>query len=340
MIQTEAMVLKKQGCPLEYESFELRQPGEKEILIKVGACAVCRTDLHVIDGELKHPALPLVPGHELVGRVAATGEGVSRFSPGDRVAVAWLASTCGSCRFCQSSRENLCDDADFTGYTVNGGFARHAIAAEQFAFKLSSAFDSYADEDVAPLMCAGLIGWRSFKLASRGNYLAGGRRLGIYGFGAAGHLILQVASHFGWKTYAFTRDGDTSGQEFARNLGAYWSGGSSRLPEDRLDAAIIFAPAGELVPAGLKALDKGGVLVCGGIHMSDIPQFSYDLLWQERRIASVANLTREDGAEFLGLAPEISVRANISRYKLSDANKAIEDLRAGRLNGAAVLIMD
>ena len=338
MIETEAMVLKKQGCALEPVSLLLAPLKDNEILVKVGACAVCRTDLHVIDGDLPEAALPVVPGHEIVGRVAERGKAVKNFSPGDRVAVAWLAASCRSCRYCLSQRENLCDYARFTGYTHNGGFAQYAVADADFAYKLSPAFDSCSDEDIAPLMCAGLIGWRSFKAASAGDYNGRGRKLGIYGFGAAGHLILQVASYFSWQTYAFTRDTDKSAQAFARELGAFWAGGAGELPAEKLDAAIIFAPVGALVPAGLKALDKGGRLVCGGIHMSEIPAFSYDLLFQERSIMSVANLKREDAAEFLALAPEIGVKAQISKYKLTEANQAVDDLRSGRLNGAAVLL--
>lgn len=337
-MKTVAMVLNKQRTALDHQEIELPPLSETQVLIKVGACAVCRTDLHVVDGDLPDPNLPLVPGHEIVGRVVDCGKAISEFSRGDRVAVPWLARTCNNCRFCLSGRENLCDHAVFTGYTTNGGFAGHTIADAQFTFKLSAAFDSYSDEEIAPLMCAGLIGWRSFKMAAGGNYEADGRRIGIYGFGAAGHLILQVANYFGWKSFAFTRDTDKSGQKFALDLGACWSGGSTELPPDKLDAAIIFAPVGLLVPPALKALDKGGRLVCGGIYMSDIPQFAYSWLWEERSIISVANLTREDAREFLDLAPRIPVRAEITRYDLLQANEALADLRGGRLNGAAVLV--
>jgi len=337
--ENQVMILKQQHDQLLEETLTLRALQEHEILIEVGACAICRTDLHVIDGDLKHPALPLVPGHEIVGRVLALGNGVTAFEKGDRAACAWLASTCQQCRFCKSDRENLCDNARFTGYTIDGGFAKFTIADSRFAYKLSERYSSYSDEEIAPLMCAGLIGWRSFKMAARGRYAADGRKLGIYGFGAAGHLMLQVANHFGWKTYAFTRDGDESGQQFALKLGAAWAGGSNDVPPEKLDAAIIFAPVGWLIPAALKVLEKGGIVVCGGIHMSKIPELDYDLLWEERTVSSVANLTRKDANEFLELAPEIGINAKITPYRLSDVNKAIDDLREGRLNGAAVLIM-
>jgi propanol-preferring alcohol dehydrogenase len=338
-VTNQVMLLKQQRESLSPESLALRNLQGHEILIQVSACAICRTDLHVIDGDLEHPALPVVPGHEIVGRVAAIGKDVTTFHKGDRVACAWLASACQQCRFCLGEHENLCENARFTGYTTDGGFARFTIADSAFAYKLSEQFSSVSDEEIAPLMCAGLIGWRSFKMAARGQYKANGRKLGIYGFGAAGHLILQVANYFGWQTYAFTRDADKGGQEFALQIGAAWAGGSSDSPPEKMDAAIIFAPVGSLVPAALKGLEKGGIVVCGGIHMSKIPEFDYDLLWQERTLSSVANLTRKDAIEFLELAPTIGIKAKVTRYRLSDVNKAIEDLREGRLNGAAVLIM-
>ncbi len=337
---TEGMIFRKTGSELALEKIDLQEPGPHELLIQINACAVCRTDLHVVDGDLKNPKLPLVPGHEVVGRVLACGSEVeSIFKTGDRVCVPWLASCCFKCQFCKSGQENLCESPEFTGYTKNGGFAGHMISDSRFTFKLSDSFAAYKDEEVAPLLCAGLIGWRSFKFACRGNYEAGGRRLGIYGFGAAGHLVLQIASFFNWQTYAFTREGDRQGQEFAQGLGAFWAGSSKEMPPEKLDAAIIFAPVGSLVPAALQALKKGGLVVCGGIHMSDIPQFSYALLWGERSIVSVANLTRQDANEFLELAPRAEIKARISRYKLKQANEALSDLRDGRVEGAAVLCL-
>lgn len=339
MEKTEAMVLHRQREELVAEQIELAPLSDNDILIKVGACAVCRTDLHVIDGDLKHPHLPLVPGHEIVGHVAACGSAVMDFSIGDRVAVPWLGATCLECRFCKSGRENLCESPTFTGYTRNGGYADFTIADARFSYKLSQDYANYSDEQVAPLLCAGLIGWRSFKFATRGKYEADGRKLGIYGFGAAGHLIMQVANHFGWRSFVFTREGDKEGQDFSMRMGAAWAGASGDMPPEPLDASIVFAPVGLLVPIALRALDRGGILVCGGIHMSDIPQFSYDLLWQERTVCSVANLTRQDGREFLELAAKIPVKAEIRSYSLGEANEALQDLRSGKLNGAAVLVM-
>jgi propanol-preferring alcohol dehydrogenase len=299
------------------------------VLVEVKACGVCRTDLHVVDGELPDPKLPIVPGHEIVGRVAAIGEGVCAPAVGVRVGIPWLGSTCGICRYCRGGRENLCDRPLFTGYTRDGGFATHALADARYAFALPQAVD---DAGIAPWLCAGLIGWRSYRMAGEGE------RLGIYGFGAAAHLLAQVAVWQGRKIYAFTRVGDTVAQRFAQNLGAVWAGGSDEMPPQPLDAAIIFAPVGALVPAALRAVRKGGRVVCGGIHMSDIPQFPYRILWEERQIVSVANLTREDAREFLGIAPRAGLRSEVTRYPLAKANEALSDLRDGRLQGAAVLV--
>jgi propanol-preferring alcohol dehydrogenase len=302
-------------------------PGPGQIRVRVEACGICRTDLHVVDGELPNPKLPIVPGHEIVGRVEAAGEGVA-LKPGARVGVAWLGRACGHCPYCRSGRENLCDTPLFTGYTRDGGYATHTIAEADFVFPLSEDLDPI---EAAPLLCAGLIGWRSLKLAGDG------RAIGVYGFGAAGHIIAQVCRWQGRRVFAFTRAGDAAGQAFARSMGAEWAGGSDDEPPEPLDAAILFAPVGGLVPAALAALRKGGRVVCGGIHMSDIPAFPYSLLWEERSIASVANLTRADGHEFLAIAPEAKVRTTTTRYPLDKANEALDDLRHGRLEGAAAL---
>ncbi|PNG26163.1 zinc-dependent alcohol dehydrogenase family protein [Methylocella silvestris] len=323
-----AMIFEGSGRPLVLREVATPAPGAGEVLIKVQACAVCRTDLHVIDGELPRPKLPLIIGHEIAGVVTQLGAGVSRFKPGDRVGVPWLGWTCGTCKFCRSGRENLCDQARFTGYDIDGGYAQFTCADERFAFRLP---DDYTDVDAAPLLCAGLIGYRTLRLAGEG------RRLGLYGFGAAAHIVAQVARHSGWAIYAFTRSGDAAAQEFAKKCGAVWAGGSDELPPHKLDAALIFAPVGALVPAALKAVDKGGTVVCGGIHMSDIPSFPYADLWEERIIRSVANLTRRDAEEFLALAPKIPVRTVTTIYPLERANEALDDLRKGRLSGAAVL---
>jgi propanol-preferring alcohol dehydrogenase len=290
---------------------------------------VCRTDLHVVDGELPRAKLPLVPGHEIVGRIAAIGEGVVRLALGERVGVPWLGATCGVCPYCRSGRENLCDRPFFTGYTRDGGYASHAVADARYCFPLPERMD---DAEVAPLLCAGLIGWRSYRMAGEGA------ALGLYGFGAAAHILAQIASWQGRSVYAFTRPGDTDAQQFAKSLGAAWAGGSDEMPPEPLDAAIIFAPVGALVPLALKAVKKGGRVVCGGIHMSDIPSFPYSLLWEERQIASVANLTRDDAREFLSVAPRAGLRTEVTRYPLEQANEALADLREGRLQGAAVLI--
>jgi alcohol dehydrogenase, propanol-preferring len=311
------------------EALPTPQPGAHQVLLRVTACGVCRTDLHIVDGELTQPKLPLIPGHEIVGTVAALGDGVTGLKRGDRIGVPWLGFTCGRCVYCRSGRENLCDHARFTGYNIDGGYADHAVADARFCFLLPSRLDDVA---AAPLLCAGLIGYRALRLAGAAE------RLGIYGFGAAAHIVAQVARHRGQRVFAFTRDGDRAGQEFALTLGAEWAGGSSEAPPAQLDAALIFAPVGALVPAALAATAKGGTVVCAGIHMSDIPRFAYRLLWEERIIRSVANLTRQDGEEFLALAPTIPVRTTTQAYPLAQANEALDDLREGRLTGAAVLV--
>ena len=311
------------------EHMPLPQPDPRQVLLRVSACGVCRTDLHIVDGELTEPKLPLIPGHEIVGTVEAIGDGVTGLKPGERIGVPWLGFTCGECVYCRSGRENLCDRARFTGYTIDGGYADHAVADARYCFPLPPGLD---DVSAAPLLCAGLIGYRALRLAGEAE------RLGIYGFGAAAHIVAQVARHRGQRVFAFTRDGDREGQEFARSLGASWAGGSSEKPPEALDAALIFAPVGALVVAALAATNKGGTIVCAGIHMSDIPRFPYSLLWEERVIRSVANLTRQDGEEFLALAPQIPVRTVTQAYPLAQANEALADLREGRLTGAAVLV--
>jgi len=329
MAAMRAMVLEALHTLLVLRERLVPTAGAGELLIAVSACGVCRTDLHVVDGELEHPKLPLVPGHEIVGRVAAIGAGVSGFTIGERVGVPWLGSTCGVCPYCCSGRENLCDRPLFTGYTRDGGYATHTVADARYCFPLGDAGD---DAEIAPWLCAGLIGWRSYRMAGSGE------ALGLYGFGAAAHILAQVARWQGRRVYAFTRTGDTAAQDFARSLGAAWAGGSNDRPPERLDAAIIFAPVGALVPAALKAVKKGGRVVCGGIHMSNIPSFPYASLWEERHLMSVANLTREDAREFLEIAPKAGIRSEITRYPLVQANEALTDLRDGRLQGAAVLI--
>src|SRR5271156_1218277 len=322
-----AMVLDRPNIPLVMREQPVPEPAAGQILIAVEACGVCRTDLHVVDGELPNPKLPIVPGHEIVGRVDAVGDGVE-LKPRARVGVAWLGHACGHCPYCRSERENLCDTPVFTGYTRDGGYATHMIAEADFVFPLSEDLDPI---ETAPMLCAGLIGWRSLKLAGDG------RTIGVYGFGAAGHIVAQVCRWQGRRVFAFTRPGDHAGQAFARSVGVDWAGGSNDPPPEPLDAAILFAPVGALVPAALAALRKGGRVVCGGIHMSDIPGFPYGLLWEERSVASVANLTRADGHEFLALAPQGKVRTTTTPYPLDKANEALADLRAGRLEGAAVL---
>lgn len=324
----KAMVLSEVKQPLHCEERSDPSPGPGEIRLRVEACAVCRTDLHVVDGELPNPRLPLVPGHEIVGVVDALGPGVAGVTIGARVGVPWLGHTCGVCPYCATNRENLCDDPIFTGYTRDGGFASHVVADAAFAFPLAGFDDPVA---AAPLMCAGLIGWRSLKMAGEG------RRIGLYGFGAAAHILAQICRWQGREVYAFTRSGDLPAQNLALSLGAVWAGGSDNAPPERLDAAIIFAPVGELVPVALRAVRKGGRVVCGGIHMSDIPRFPYRLLWEERQVVSVANLTRRDAVEFLSLASEAQVKTTTRVYPLAQANEALADLRAGRFQGAAVL---
>ncbi|HZX24472.1 MAG TPA: zinc-dependent alcohol dehydrogenase family protein [Woeseiaceae bacterium] len=325
----KSMVLREAGRPLETVESDTPAPGADELLIEVSACGVCRTDLHVVDGELPGGKLPVVPGHEVIGRVAECGASVRGFRQGQRVGVPWLGATCGHCWYCEHDRENLCDDPAFTGFDRDGGFATHIVADARYTFPIDA---DYADAEAAPLMCAGLIGYRSWRMAGEG------RNLGLYGFGAAAHILIQVALDRGQRVYAFTRPGDTQAQEFALRMGAEWAGGSDEPPPAELDAAILFAPVGELVPAGLRAVRKGGIVVCGGIHMSDIPSFPYRILWEERRIRSVANLTRQDAVEFLDLAPRAGVRTEVTTYPLEEANAALEDLRQGRLSGAAVLV--
>lgn len=324
-----AMVLHEPGQPLVAEDRPTPQPAAGQILLKVKACGVCRTDLHVVDGELPNPKPLLVPGHEIIGEVVSLGEGAERFQTGDRIGVPWLGATCGNCSYCTSGRENLCDNARFTGYTLDGGYAEYTVANEDFCVAIPS---QYRDVDAAPLLCAGLIGYRSLKMAGDCQ------RLGLYGFGAAAHIIAQVARWQGREIYAFVRPGDEEAKKFALKLGSAWAGNSDQRPPNPLDAAIIFAPTGPLVPAALSAVAKGGTVVCGGIHMSDIPSFPYRLLWGERVVRSVANLTRSDGDEFMTLAPQVPVKTQTRRYKLADANHALDDLRHGRLQGAAVLV--
>jgi propanol-preferring alcohol dehydrogenase len=313
------MVLEKAGQPLVERDLPQPEPGPGQVLVAVQACGVCRTDLHIVDGELERPKLPLVPGHQIVGRVEGTGE---------RVGVPWLGWTDGDCRYCTSERENLCDAARFTGYDVDGGYAEYAVADERFCLPIP---DGYADEHAAPLLCAGLIGYRSLRLAGDAE------RLGLYGFGSSAHVIIQVARHEGRRVFVFTRPGDEDGPRFARELGADWTGGSDEAPPEELDAAIVFAPVGALVPVALRATAKGGAVVCAGIHMSDIPSFPYELLWGERVLRSVANLTRRDGEEFLALAPQVPVRTEVELFPLEQANDALDRLRAGRIRGSAVL---
>jgi propanol-preferring alcohol dehydrogenase len=324
-----AMVLKQFGGPLEWTELPDRQPGAGEIRVRIGACGVCRTDLHVFDGELPEQRLPIVPGHEIVGRVDALGPGVEGLRIGERVGVPWLGHTCGHCPYCLGAQENLCDQPQFTGYTRDGGFATATIADARFAFPLG---EQGSDQSLAPLLCAGLIGWRALVMAGEG------KRLGLYGFGAAAHILAQVAAWQGRSVYAFTRTGDVASQAFARSLGAVWAGSADERPPQELDAAILFAPVGALVPLALQAVRKGGRVVCAGIHMSDIPSFPYRLLWQERQLLSVANLTRQDGIDFLRLAPRAGIRTHTTAYALAQANQALADLREGRFDGAAVLL--
>ena len=326
-----AMVLESPGSPLRLA--ELPQPacGADDILLRVHACGVCRTDLHIVDGELTAPKLPLIPGHEIVGSVVATGKNVTRFTIGQRVGVPWLGRTCGHCRYCTSGRENLCDEARFTGYTLNGGYAEYTVADQRYCFAIP---ENYGDAEAAPLLCAGLIGYRALSAAGDAQ------RIGIYGFGAAAHIIAQVARWQGRKVYAFTRPGDAAGQLFARELGAAWAGDSNAPPPEPLDAAILFAPVGALIPEALRHTAKGGTVVCAGIHMSDIPGFPYAILWGERKVCSIANLTRRDGEEFMRIAPQAKVKTEIETFRLEQANEALSRLRIGRIRGAAVLVME
>ena len=326
-----AMLLDAPRQKLRLAAAAVPTQGPGQVLVRVHACAVCRTDLHVVDGDLTQPKLPLIPGHEIVGTVAALGAGVDRFRAGDRVGVPWLGWTCGTCDFCRSGRENLCEQARFTGYQIDGGYAEFALADQRFCFPIPAC---YSDIEAAPLLCAGLIGYRSLRMAGEA------RRLGLYGFGAAAHIIAQVARWQGRAVYAFTSPGDVQAQDFARELGAVWAGGSDQPPPEPLDAAIIFAPVGALVPAALRVVERGGTVVCAGIHMSPIPSFPYEILWGERVVRSVANLTRRDGEAFLALAPKVPVKTRPLPYRLEQANQALDDLRAGRLQGAAVLHID
>jgi alcohol dehydrogenase, propanol-preferring len=322
-----AMVLDRPGVPLRLGELRNPEPEAGQVALEVQACGVCRTDLHIVDGELTEPKLPLVPGHQIVGRLLADGP---RFAAGSRVGVPWLGWTCGECRYCRSGRENLCDRARFTGYDLDGGYAELAVADERFCFPIP---DGYGDLEAAPLLCAGLIGHRTLRLAGDAE------RIGIYGFGAAAHIVCQVARHEGRRVFAFTRADDAAGREFALSLGAEWAGDALGPPPEELDAALVFAPAGELVPAALRAVARGGTVVCGGIHMSDIPSMPYELLWQERVLRSVANLTRADAEEFLSLAPHVPVRTEVETFSLEEANEALDRLRAGNLRGAAVLLL-
>ncbi|MGJ3245803.1 MAG: zinc-dependent alcohol dehydrogenase family protein [Elainellaceae cyanobacterium] len=326
-----AMVLEKPGQPLQLRDLPVPNPNSNQVLLRVHACGICRTDLHIVDGELEDPKLPLVLGHQIVGTVEKIGSLVTGFEIGQRVGVPWLGHTCNTCRYCQSGRENLCDRAEFTGYNLDGGYAEYATADAHFCFPLSNDFP---DLQAAPLLCAGLIGYRSYRMTDDAQ------RLGFYGFGSAAHILMQVARHQQRDVYAFTRPGDTEGQEFARNLGAVWAGGSDEMPPEKLDAAIIFAPVGMLVPAALRAVDKGGIVVCAGIHMSDIPSFPYKILWGERVLRSVANLTRHDGTDFLAIAPRVPIRTHVEPFPLEKANEALHAVRKGTISGSAVLVIE
>jgi propanol-preferring alcohol dehydrogenase len=326
-----AMVFEASQKPLRAMKVSIPSPHPNQVLIKVNACGVCRTDLHVVDGELPNPKLPLIPGHEIIGTVIKKGEQVERFSIGERVGVPWLGYTCGECRYCKRGQENLCDRALFTGYTIDGGYAEYKVADQRYCFHIP---DIYGDAEAAPLLCAGLIGYRSYRMIEQ--YA---ERVGIYGFGAAAHIIAQVAIYQGKRIYAFTRPGDRDAQRFARRLGAVWAGDSTELPPEELDAAIIFAPVGSLIPQALRAIRKGGTVICGGIHMSDIPSFPYQILWEERVVRSVANLTRSDGEELLSIAPKVPLKTEVQVFPLEDANKALNLLRQGNIQGALVLSM-
>jgi alcohol dehydrogenase, propanol-preferring len=327
-----AMVLEAPRTSLVCRELPVPKPDSNQVLIKVHACGVCRTDLHVVDGELPDPKLPIIPGHEIVGSVVQAGTNAKSFKVGDRIGIPWVGHTCGTCLYCRTGKENLCDRPKFTGYTLDGGYAEYAVADRRYCFSLP---ESYSDAAVAPLLCAGLIGYRSYRIAGEGI-----ERLGIYGFGGAAHIISQVAIYQGKKVFAFTRPGDSNAKQFALSLGAAWAGDSTEMPPEPLDAAIIFAPIGSLVPAALRATIKGGTVVCGGIHMSDIPSFPYQILWEERVVRSVANLTRKDGEELLAIAPKVPVRTEVEVFPLPQANEALNKLREGKLQGAAVLILD
>ena len=328
----QAMVFEGAGKPLALKQVPIPVPGEDQVLIKIIACGICRTDLHVLDGELTKPKLPLIPGHEIIGTVISTGKNVQDIKENELVGVPWLGYTCGKCKYCRNGKENLCENARFTGYTLDGGYAQYTAAFSKYCFKLS---EQYRNPESAPLLCAGLIGFRSYRMIDPKAI-----NIGMYGFGAAAHILIQVARAQNKKVFAFTRDGDSKSQSFARELGAHWVGGSSDVPPEKLDAAIIFAPIGALVPEALKHLDKGGEVICGGIHMSQIPAFSYDLLWEERVVRSVANLAREDGLNFFDLLKSIAVHTQTELFPLSRANEAIAKLRKGEIKGAAVLVMD
>lgn len=323
-----AMMLLQIGQPLQYSEVPRPEPDYNEVQIKIDACGICRTDLHVVDGELKHPKLPLIPGHQIVGKISALGKKVTGFNLGQRVGVPWLGKSCGYCDFCHSQQENLCNNALFTGYQINGGFAEYCVADARYCFAIPK---NYSDIEAAPLLCAGLIGYRAWHKTENA------KKLGLFGFGAAAHIVIQIAIHHGQEVYAFTKPNDNSAQQLALDLGASWVGDSLQQPPELLDAAIIFAPDGNLVPIALRALNKGGIVVCAGIHMSDIPSFPYDILWGEKTVCSIANLTRHDGDEFLALAPKIPIKTEVHTYSLPDTNKALDDLRQGRFSGAAVI---
>ncbi|HEY9000731.1 MAG TPA: zinc-dependent alcohol dehydrogenase family protein [Mucilaginibacter sp.] len=327
----KAMVFESKGSPLVLRELPVPEPDEDQVQIKIIACGICRTDLHVLDGELTQPKLPLVPGHEIIGIVTKTGSNVNDIKTGQLVGVPWLGYTCGICKYCRKGKENLCENAKFTGYTIDGGYAEYTVAYAKYCFKLSEQYNNSAS---APLLCAGLIGFRSYRMID-----PSATNIGMYGFGAAAHILIQIAKAQNKKVFAFTRDGDFKSQQFARGLGAHWVGGSSDVPGEKLDASIIFAPAGELIPKALQDLDKGGTVICGGIHMSEIPAFSYDLLWEERSVRSVANLTREDGLNFFDLLQNVTVHTQTEFFPLNQANDAVEKLRKGQIKGAAVLVM-
>jgi propanol-preferring alcohol dehydrogenase len=327
-----AMVLESPGKPLVYKEVPVPTPSANQVLIKVIACGICRTDLHVVDGELNHPKLPLIPGHEIIGKVVIQGNNVLNIKVNDIVGVPWLGYTCGICKFCKTGRENLCNNAGFTGYTIDGGYAEYTVADARFCFLLD---DERSKPGAAPLLCAGLIGFRSYKMIA-----SAAKNIGLYGFGAAAHILIQIAVSQGKNVFSFTKDGDTATQNFAKTLGSKWAGGSFDVPPVKLDAAIIFAPAGELIPAALKNLEKAGQVICGGIHMSEIPAFSYDLLWEERSIQSVANLTRKDGQDFFKVLGNVPVHTETELFSLQQANEALERLKQGKIKGAAVLVMN